>query len=54
VQPAVVVLDGIITQRLVDAASRALVKALIGVNTAADIKNTYGMSIITERDEQVA
>jgi DNA primase len=50
VQPAVVVLDGIITQRLVDAASKSQVMALIGVNTAADIKNTYGISILTERE----
>jgi DNA primase len=51
VQPAFIVLDGIITQRLVDAASRAQVKALIGVNTASDIKNTYGMTILTEKQD---
>jgi DNA primase len=50
VQPTVVVLDGIITQRLVDAASRTTVKALIGVNTAADIKNTHGITILTEQE----
>jgi len=48
VQPAYIVLDGIITQRLVDAASRAQVKALIGVNTASDIKSTYGITVLTE------
>ncbi len=48
VQPTYIVLDGIITQRLVDAASRAKVKALIGVNTAADIKSTYGITVLTE------
>jgi DNA primase len=51
VQPAFVVLDGIITQRLVDAASRSQVRALIGVNTAADIKSTHGITIVTESPE---
>jgi len=50
VQPAYVVLDGIITQRLVDAASRSAVKVLVGVNTAADINNTYNIRILTEKD----
>ncbi|MFH1055046.1 MAG: DNA primase DnaG [Candidatus Altiarchaeota archaeon] len=49
VQPAFVVLDGIVTQRLVDAARGSEVKALIGVNTAADIKSTYNIAILTER-----
>jgi DNA primase len=48
VQPAYVVLDGIITQRLVDAAHNAKVSALIGVNTAADIKKTHGIEILTD------
>jgi len=51
VQPAFVVLDGIITQRLIDAASRSEVKALIGVNTAADIKSTHNITILTEKQE---
>jgi DNA primase len=50
VQPAHVVLDGIITQRLVDSAHKSGVKTLVGVNTAADIKNTHGINIITERE----
>jgi DNA primase len=54
VQPAYVVLDGIITQRLVDAASKSSVKALIGVNTAADIKTTYGIALLTERENPPA
>ncbi len=49
VKPAHVVLDGIITQRLVDAAHKAEVKTLVGVNKAADIKNTYGVRIVTEQ-----
>jgi DNA primase len=51
VQPAHVVLDGIITQRLVDAASKSEVRNLVGVNTAADIKNTHGINILTESKE---
>lgn len=54
VQPAYVVLDGIITQRLVDTAHKSKVNALIGVNTAADIKNTYGLTILTESDANPA
>jgi DNA primase len=50
VQPAHVVLDGIITQRLVDTAHKSSVKTLVGVNTAADIKDTYGINILTERE----
>lgn len=49
VQPTTVVLDGIITQRLVDTAHKSNVKTLIGVNTAADIKNTHRMSLLTEQ-----
>jgi DNA primase len=51
VQPAHVVLDGIITQRLVDAASKSEVRTLVGVNTAADIKTTHGINILTENKE---
>jgi DNA primase len=49
VQPAYVVLDGIITQRLVDAASKANVTSLVGVNKAADIKTTHRVRVITEK-----
>ncbi|MBD3388684.1 MAG: DNA primase [Candidatus Altiarchaeales archaeon] len=49
VQPAYVVLDGIITQRLVDSAHGSGVKVLIGVNTAADIKNKHNISLLTEK-----
>ncbi|HHQ44896.1 MAG TPA: DNA primase [Candidatus Altiarchaeales archaeon] len=38
VKPAYVVLDGIITQRLVDACENAGVKIVVGVNTAAKLK----------------
>jgi len=50
VQPAYVVLDGIITQRLVDSADKSGVKTLVGVNTAADIKNTYRINILSEHE----
>ncbi len=48
VRPDAVVLDGIITQRLVDAANTAGVNTLVGINKAADIKNTYKVTILTE------
>ena len=48
VNPDTIILDGIITQRLVDAANKAQVKTLVGVNKAADIKNTYKVHVITE------
>ena len=48
VKPDSIILDGIITQRLVDAAHKASVKTLVGVNKAADIKNTYNINILTE------
>lgn len=51
VQPAYVILDGIITQRLVDAANKSDVKTLVGVNKAADIKNTYRLQIVTEHKQ---
>jgi len=47
VQPAYVVFDGIITQRLVDAASKSKVSAIAGVNKAA-IANTRGVKIVAE------
>ncbi len=31
-------------------ASKSQVRALIGVNTAADIKSTYGIAILTEKE----
>ncbi|MCX6695546.1 MAG: DNA primase DnaG [Candidatus Altiarchaeota archaeon] len=49
VQPAYVVLDGIVTQRLVDSASKSGVKALVGVNKAADITDDRGVRILTDR-----
>ena len=48
VNPDTIILDGIITQRLVDAANKAKVKTVVGVNKAADIKNTYKVQVITE------
>ncbi len=50
VQPDTVVLDGIITQRLIDAASKSGVKALVGVNKAQDISNARNITIITGKD----
>lgn len=46
VEPAYVVLDGIITQRLIDAASRSNVKEIAGVNKSA-ISNSRGIRIVT-------
>jgi len=48
VKPSTVILDGIITQRLVDAANKANVRTLVGVNKASDIKNTYKVQVLTE------
>jgi len=47
VQPAYVVLDGIVTQRLVDTASRSRVKCIAGVNKSS-IANSRGIKIVTE------
>jgi DNA primase len=47
VKPAYVVLDGIVTQRLVDAAIRSDVKCIVGVNKSS-IANSRGVRIITE------
>lgn len=49
VKPDTIVLDGIITQRLVDAANKAGVNTLVGINKAADIKNTYKIQVVTEQ-----
>ncbi len=51
VKPETIVLDGIITQRLVDAANKAGVQALVGVNKATDIKNTYKVQVVTEHNK---
>jgi len=47
IQPAFVVFDGIITQRLIDAASKSGVKYVVGVNKSA-ISNTKGVNILVE------
>jgi len=46
VKPRYVVLDGIITQRLVDAAKDANVESLVGVNTASKLKKK-GVDVLT-------
>jgi hypothetical protein len=46
VQPKYVVLDGIVTQRLIDAASKSGVKAVVGVNTASKLK-TMNVKVLT-------
>ncbi len=48
VQPYYVVFDGIVTQRLIDAAAESRVNCIVGVNKSA-ISNTKGIRIITER-----
>lgn len=48
VQPYCVVFDGIVTQRLVDAAAESKVHCVVGVNKSG-ISNTRGIKIITER-----
>jgi DNA primase len=50
VQPHYVVLDGIVTQRLIDAAAKSGVKTIVGVNKAADITNSRGINIITDKE----
>ncbi|MFH1404073.1 MAG: DNA primase DnaG [Candidatus Altiarchaeota archaeon] len=54
VHPHTVVLDGIITQRLIDAASKSEVKNLAGVNKAADITDNRGINIVSEKDATAA
>ncbi|ODS42109.1 MAG: hypothetical protein MSIBF_01875 [Candidatus Altiarchaeales archaeon IMC4] len=48
VKPDCVVFDGIVTQRLVDSASRAHVKTLVGINKSA-ISITHNIQIVTEK-----
>ena len=48
IQPTYVVLDGIITQRLVDSAAESKVKYLIGISKS-NISNSKGVKILTER-----
>lgn len=48
VQPYCVVFDGIVTQRLIDAAAESRVSYIVGVNKSG-ISNTRGIRIITER-----
>ncbi len=48
VQPYCVVFDGIVTQRLVDAAAESKVHCIVGVNKSA-VSNTLGITIISER-----
>jgi len=50
VQPYCVVFDGIVTQRLVDAAASSKVKYIIGVNKSS-ISSTRGVQVVTERDK---
>ena len=49
VQPHCIVFDGIVTQRLVDAASDSKVKFIVGVDKSA-ISNMRGVKILTEKD----
>jgi DNA primase len=49
VQPYCIVFDGIVTQRLVDAASDSRVSCIVGVNKSA-ISNTKRVSILTEKE----
>lgn len=48
VQPYCVVFDGIVTQRLIDAAAESQVSFIVGINKA-DISNPRTVKIITER-----
>ncbi|HDH41748.1 MAG TPA: DNA primase [Candidatus Altiarchaeales archaeon] len=49
VQPYCIVFDGIVTQRLVDAAAESKVEYIVGINKAA-ISNTKRVKILTEKD----
>ena len=51
VQPKYVVFDGIITQRLVDSASKSKVEYIVGVNKSA-VSDTKNVNIITDRDNR--
>jgi DNA primase len=48
VQPTYVIFDGIITQRLIDSASRSGVEYIVGINKATDIVNTRKINLLTE------
>ena len=50
VQPAYVVFDGIITQRLVDAASKSKVSYIVGVNKSA-VSDSKKINIITDKKQ---
>ena len=50
VQPYCVVFDGIVTQRLIDAAASSKVKCVVGINKSS-ISSTRGVQIVTERDK---
>lgn len=49
VQPYCVVFDGIVTQRLVDAAAESRVEYIVGINKSA-ISNTKKVKILTEKE----
>jgi len=49
VQPYCVVFDGIVTQRLVDAAAESKVEYIVGINKSA-ISNTKKVKILTEKE----
>ncbi len=51
VQPKYVVFDGIITQRLVDAASKSSVEYIVGVNKSA-VTDTKNVNIITDKSSK--
>ncbi len=49
VQPQYVVFDGIVTQRLVDAAAKSKVDTIVGISKS-NISNDRSLSIVTEKD----
>lgn len=49
VQPHYVVFDGIVTQRLVDAAAKSKVDTIVGISKS-NISNDRNLSIVTEKD----
>lgn len=51
VQPHYVVFDGIITQRLVDAASKSKVAYIVGASKS-DVVNNHGVNIVTSAESQ--
>ena len=48
VQPFCVVFDGIVTQRLIDAAAESGVNCIVGINKS-DVSNPRSIKILTER-----